>query len=465
MFKRVLIANRGEVAIRIARTCQRLGMSTVAVHDEADTESYHLQVCDEVYPLATDAARATSPYFDAEAVIRAAKTSGAEAVHPGYGLLSESPSFARMVKDAGLVFVGPSVEVLEILTDKTRARSVARTAGLRVLPGTDEPVTDPETGILQAQHIGYPMVLKPAIRGSGLGAAVVADEYELGQAVAVTGERMPEADGQRVHPEPNGQPRYLERFIAKARVVEVQVVADATGQVVALGERECSLQHNGQKIIEESSAPLFAGSPDCEFKRQVLWDGAVRIAKDVGYHSAGTAEFIADADGKTYFLGFAPRLQIHHALTELCTELDLVELQLRIAQGESLTKDVLQVQPAGSAMGARVYAQDPAQGLEPCTGLVKELRWPALPPGKLRIETGYQGQATFEIGDDPLIAKVVAFGPTRHQALLTLDRALAQTVISPLATNLGFLREILGHRCFQAGQYDASFAQRVLEGG
>jgi acetyl-CoA carboxylase biotin carboxylase subunit/3-methylcrotonyl-CoA carboxylase alpha subunit len=256
---------------------------------------------------------------------------------------------------------------------------------------------------------------------------------------------------------------YIERYIEQPRHVEVQVIGDKHGQLVALGERECSVQRRHQKLIEESPAPLLQFSRNCEDRRLGLFEAALRIAQEAGFYGAGTAEFIVDAEGRAYFMEWTPRLQVEHAVTEMCTGLDLVELQLRIATGEALPNSVLRAEPRGHAIEARIYAEDPTKDFAPRPGEVKTLRWPTLAPGSLRIESAVAVGSKVTDHYDMLVAKVITFGATRHQAILTLDRVLAETEIEPLTTNLNFLRQVLGHEAFRAGQYDTDFVQRLLE--
>ncbi|MDD9932273.1 MAG: ATP-grasp domain-containing protein [Myxococcales bacterium] len=452
MFGKLLIANRGEVAVRIARTCERMGIATVAVHSEVEGEALHVQACDEAVAIGPAAVRES--YLNAEAIIEAARARGAEAIHPGYGMLSENHSFARAVADAGLVFVGPPPEALERFGDKLRARQVASQAGVRAIPGTETAVDSLEQARDQAEDIGYPLLVKASAGGGGIGMQRVDDEDDLEAALERARERAESAFGDgRV---------YLEHCIDQPRHVEVQVLADANGECVALGERECSVQRRHQKILEESPAPALEALHNGELKRRILWDSAIRIAKEGGYVNAGTAEFLMDVRGRFYFMEFNPRLQVEHAVTELCTGLDIVELQLQIAAGEALPNEARTVAPAGHAIEARVYAEDPHKGFIPKPGKIETMRWPTVAPGALRVETGAAAGSEVTSHYDPLVAKFITYHPTRHQALLTLDRVLAETTIAPLTTNLTFLRQILADESFRAGQYDTDFTARLL---
>ncbi|HEX7476342.1 MAG TPA: biotin carboxylase N-terminal domain-containing protein [Polyangiales bacterium] len=452
MFEKILIANRGEIAVRVARTCERLGIATVAVCSDIEQDSLHAQTCDEVVCVGT--ARVQDSYLNQEAILEAAKKTGAQAIHPGYGLLSENPGFVRAVEAAGITFIGPSAESIELFGDKLRSRTLAVQTGVRVIPGCDEPLTDAAMAHAQAAALGYPVLVKAAAGGGGIGMQIVHEEEQLEKAMETCRNRAKSAFGDdRI---------YLESYIDRPRHIEVQIIADRAGNQLALGERECSIQRRHQKVIEESPAPALVFGRGGDDKRLALFDAALRIAKEANYYSTGTAEFILDAEGRFYFLEWNPRLQVEHAVTEMCTGLDLVELQLRIAAGEPLPKEALRAEPRGHAMEARLYAEDPDKGFLPRPGEVTTLRWPPLAPGAFRVDSGVAPGSKVTPYYDPLVAKLVSFGATRHQALLTLDRVLAETEIEPLTTNVAFLREVLAHDSFRAGQYDTDFTQRVI---
>jgi acetyl/propionyl-CoA carboxylase alpha subunit len=453
MFEKVLIANRGAIAVRIARTCERLGIGSVAIYSEAEADSVHKQACDEA--VCVGPARVQDSYLNQEAILEAARSTGAQAIHPGYGLLSESPAFVRAVEAAGIVFVGPSADLIELFGDKVRSKALAREAGVRVTPGSDEAVTDLAQAAFEAERLGYPVLIKAAGGGGGIGMQVVWQPEELAEALTTCADRARAAFGD--------DRLYLERYIDRPRHVEVQVLGDKHGQSVALGERECSIQRRHQKIIEESPAPLLSFARNSEDRRLSLFDASLRIAQEAGYFNAGTAEFIVDSDNRAYFMEWNPRLQVEHAVTEMCTGLDLVELQLRVAAGEPLPNEALRAEPRGHAIEARIYAEDATKGFVPKPGEVKTLRWPTLAPGSLRIESAIAAGSTVTSHYDAMVAKVITFGATRHQAILTLDRVLAETEIEPLVTNIDFLRQVLGHEAFRAGQYDTDFVPRLLE--
>ncbi|MDD9945894.1 MAG: ATP-grasp domain-containing protein [Myxococcales bacterium] len=452
MFEKVLIANRGEIAVRIARTCERLGIATVAVHSDIEAEALHVSTCDEAVCIGEAPARGS--YLNATKIIEAAKQTGANAIHPGYGFLSENPHFARAVEEAGLAFVGPTAEAIGLFGDKLKARELAAHAGVRVVPGTELPLESAADAVRAADDVGYPVMLKAAAGGGGIGLQRSHGPEDLEEAFATCQRRAEAAFGDgRV---------FLERLIERPRHLEVQVVADSHGQYVALGERECSIQRRHQKLLEESPSPAFVQPDHGDLKREILCDAALRIAREANFANVGTAEFLMDAQDRIYFVEFNPRLQVEHGVTEMCTGLDLVELQLRIAAGEKLPPEAIAAQPTGHAMEARLYAEDATQNFIPRPGQIENLRWPMVAPGALRIETGVTAGSTMTPHYDPLIAKLIAYAPTRHQALLTLDRVLAETVLTPLTTNLGFLRQVLAHEAFRAGQYDTDTTAEIL---
>jgi acetyl-CoA carboxylase biotin carboxylase subunit/3-methylcrotonyl-CoA carboxylase alpha subunit len=458
LFRKVLIANRGEIARRVVRTCKRLGIPTVAVYSEADAQAPHVRDADESVLLGP--APPKDSYLNIDAVIAAIAQTGADAVHPGYGFLSEKRAFAEAVLAAGATFIGPPPAVLDAFGDKMKARGVALTAGTSPVPGTNEPIAiDTEAGIAHAKsvarEVGYPVVVKAVGGGGGIGMQVVQDEAGIERALTSCSDRGKAsfADA-RV---------YLERYVSKPRHIEVQVFADTHGQLFALGERECSVQRRHQKIVEESpsAAPFFSGEAGLARRRE-LHAAALRVVRQVGYVGAGTCEFIADADGNLFFLEVNARLQVEHPVTEMVTGLDLVELQLRVAAGERLP-DLSTVVPVGHAIEARVYAEDPAKGFIPKPGAIDELVWAGgvgeVQTKTLRIESGVSAGKKVTPFYDPMVAKVVAWGETRAHAIKTLDAALAGTTIAPCVTNLSFLRKLLASEEFQTSQYDTKFAE------
>jgi acetyl-CoA carboxylase biotin carboxylase subunit/3-methylcrotonyl-CoA carboxylase alpha subunit len=457
-FEKVLIANRGEIARRVMRTCKRLGIRTVAVYSEADAESPHVADADERVLLGP--APAKDSYLNIDAVLRAIKETGAQAVHPGYGFLSEKSAFARAVAEAGVTFIGPSPAVLDAFGDKMKARHVALSAGTQPVPGTDEPIAiDTAEGVAHAKavaaKVGYPVVVKAVGGGGGIGMQVVQEEAGIERALRSCSDRGKAsfADA-RV---------YLERYVAEPRHIEVQVFADTQGRAYALGERECSVQRRHQKIVEESPSPaaFFQGEAG-EARRKDLYAAALRVVTKVGYVGAGTCEFIADANGDLFFLEVNARLQVEHPVTEMVTGLDLVELQLRVAAGEPLP-DLSTVQRRGHAIEARVYAEDPAKGFIPKPGPIDELSWAGgageAQTRTLRVESGVKAGNKVTPFYDPMVAKLVAWGETREAAIAELRTAVTGTKIAPCVTNLDFLRKLLDSSEFRDGKYDTKFAE------
>ncbi|MBX3230091.1 MAG: ATP-grasp domain-containing protein [Labilithrix sp.] len=457
-FEKVLVVNRGEIARRVIRTCKRLGIATVAVYSEADAEAPFVTDADEA--VAIGPAPAKDSYLDVAKIIDVLKKTGAKAVHPGYGFLSEKSAFARAVAEAGAVFIGATPDNLDAFGDKMKARHVALSAGTSPVPGTDEPIAiDTPEGVANAKAIaakvGYPVVVKAVGGGGGIGMQVVQDEGGMERALKSCSDRGKASFAdERV---------YLERYVSQPRHIEVQVFCDDHGQAFALGERECSLQRRHQKILEESPSPaaFFEGAAG-EKRRQDLYAAALRVVTKVGYRGAGTCEFIADAEGNLYFLEVNARLQVEHPVTEMVTGLDLVELQLRVAAGEKLP-DLSSVKPNGHAIEARIYAEDPSKGFIPKPGPIDTLEWAGgageVQTKTLRVESGVKAGNKVTPYYDPMIAKLVAWGETRAAAIAELDRALEGTTIAPATTNLAFLRKTLASDELRAGQYDTKFAE------
>ncbi|MGW7460621.1 acetyl/propionyl/methylcrotonyl-CoA carboxylase subunit alpha [Streptomyces sp. NPDC054797] len=428
----LLVANRGEIAVRILRTAHALGLTTVAVHSDPDADALHVREADAAVRL--PGAAAADTYLRGDLIIRAALAAGADAVHPGYGFLSENADFARQVQAAGLTWIGPPPEAIEAMASKTRAKELMRAAGVPLL----EPV-DPAT----ATTAELPLLLKAAAGGGGRGMRVVRDLDGLKEALDAAGAEARSAFG-------DGEV-FAEPYVEGGRHIEVQILADAHGTVWALGTRDCSLQRRHQKVIEEAPAP---GLPDG--LRESLHAAAVAAARAVSYRGAGTVEFLVAADGRPYFLEMNTRLQVEHPVTEAVFGLDLVALQLRVAEGAALPPSP--PQPTGHAVEARLYAEDPAQDWRPQTGVLHTLAV----PGEVRVDTGFTDGDTVGIHYDPLLAKVIAHAPTRTEAVRVLARALATARIHGLTTNRELLVRSLRHPEFAAGQLDTGFYDRHL---
>ena len=459
MFQKVLVANRGEIACRIFRTCERLGIPTVAVFSDADVLSPHVAQADEAIRIGP--AKVSESYLSIPAILAAIGDVGADAVHPGYGLLSERRAFADAVTESGATFIGPPSAALEAFGDKIKARQVARGVGVLPPPGSEQPVDPKDVATLsaEAERIGFPLLIKAAAGGGGIGMQIVRDAADLERAAQTCADRGLAAFGDGCI--------YLERYLEQPRHIEVQVFCDGHGNAVSLGERECSVQRRHQKIIEESPSPagFFSGQGGAE-RRSKLWNAALSVVRAADYRGAGTVEFVADATGELYFLEVNARLQVEHPVTELVTGLDLVELQLRVAAGEPLPAEALAPSFDGHAIEVRLYAEDPSKGFLPQPGLLQRFELPSDLPG-VRIDSGVIAGQEITPHYDPMLAKVAARGATREQALERLQSALAACQIElmgpkgPRATNLAFLQKVLGSDEFRSGQYDTSLAETL----
>ena len=440
--RKVLVANRGEIAVRVIRTCRDLGIATVAVYSEADEGAPHVRLADEAYPIGP-AAPAES-YLRSDRLIAVAERTACDSVHPGYGFLSENADFAEAVAAAGLTFVGPPASVQRALGEKTSARRLAKAAGVPIAEGTLEPVSDEAAGREIARRIGFPLLLKPAGGGGGKGMRIVRSADELASAWrGATGEATTAF----------GAPALLiERYLAGARHVEMQLIADERGSVVWLGERDCSIQRRHQKLVEETPGPSVDDA-----LRSRLGDAAVKLARAAGYVNAGTCEFLVAPDGGFVFLEVNTRLQVEHPVTELVTGLDLVALQFRVAAGEALPFTQEAVRRNGAAIECRITAEDAFAGFVPAGGRLGLVRLPA--GAGIRVDGGIESGMTVPTEYDPLLAKVVAWGPTRAEALGRMRRALRETVIAGVTTTLPFHQHVLSDPEFEAGRYDTSYVE------
>ncbi|MSQ48010.1 MAG: acetyl-CoA carboxylase biotin carboxylase subunit [Deltaproteobacteria bacterium] len=445
MFQKILIANRGEIAIRVARTCRELGIATVAVYSEADLSSPHLFAADEAVCIGP--AQASQSYLNAQALISAAQQTGAQAIHPGYGFLSENSAFAQLVREAGLTFIGPSSESLAAVGNKIFARQTVTKLGVPVVPALEHPSRDPALLREQVQALGYPVLIKAASGGGGKGMRIVRQEKELLEAAAA-------AEREAVSAFAEGT-IYIERYIERPRHIEVQILGDQHGTLVHLGERECSIQRRYQKILEETPSP--AVSPQL---RDAMTTAALTVAKAAGYYNAGTVEFILDDQGRFYFLEVNARLQVEHPITEWITGLDLVREQIRIAAGERLGFAQNDIQRRGHAFECRVYAEDPARGFLPSPGTV--LAWNAPTGPGIRVDAGVTAQTVVSVYYDPLIAKLSTWGQDREQARRRMESALRQCAVLGPTTNLPFLLDLVTHPAFIAGDTHTGFLTEHL---
>ncbi len=440
MFTRILIANRGEIAVRLIRACHDLGIQAVAVYSEADTGALHTRLADEA--LLIGGAAPGDSYLRGERLIAAAQQSGCQAIHPGYGFLSEAPDFAAAVQAAGLVFIGPPPEAIRVMGVKTEARALMEAAGVPVVPGFQADGADDRAFLAAADRIGYPVMVKASGGGGGKGIRIVEAAADLPEALAAARREADHAFGDaRV---------FLERYIARGRHIEVQVLADQHGQTVHLFERECSIQRRHQKIIEETPSPMLTPA-----LRTRMGEAAAAAARAVGYVNAGTVEFIADEAGAFYFLEMNTRLQVEHPVTELVTGVDLAQLQIRIAAGEPLPFAQDDLRQHGHAIECRVYAEDPTSGFLPSTGPLALAVEPEGPG--VRVDAGVVSGDSVSLHYDPLIAKLIVHAGDRQAAIARMDRALGEYVILGVTTNLPFLRQVIRHPAFAAGALSTHF--------
>jgi len=445
MFRKVLVANRGEIAVRILRACRDLGITSVAVYSDADRASLHVRLADEAYAIGP--APSAESYLAVGKIIDTAKRCGADAIHPGYGFLSENPNFARTCAEAGIRMVGPSAESMRLMGSKTGARSALAGTGVPLIPGTCRPLESLEECLAEAGRIGYPVMIKASAGGGGKGMRLVRDEAHMAEDFVAAASEAQNAFG-----DPSV---YLEKYIARPRHVEIQVLADRHGNAVYLGERECSLQRRHQKVIEECPSPVMN-----EDLRRRMGEAALRVVAAAEYENAGTVEFLLDDDLNFYFLEMNTRLQVEHPVTEIVTGLDLVELQLRIAAGEPLPIRQRDVRLHGWALECRVYAEDPEHNFFPCPGTIRDLVEPQGPG--IRVDSGVYRGWEVPIHYDPLLAKLVAFGSSRPQAIARMRRAISEYRIVGIRTSLDFFTGLLGDPEFAAGRLSTHFIDEYL---
>ena len=442
--EKVLIANRGEIAVRVIRACRELGLSTVAVYSEADEDAGHVRRADEAVCIGKPAARHS--YLNVDALLAAAGETGADAVHPGYGFLSESARFATACESAGITFVGPSAEAIEQMGDKAIARRIAHEADVPIVPGTDG-AGDIGDALSVADEVGYPLLIKAAAGGGGRGIRVVRTADEFDEALSGAGREAESAFG-------NGA-LYVEKLLQDARHVEVQVLGDLHGNVIHLFERECSLQRRRQKLLEEGPSPALR--PET---RRELCDAAVRLARQVGYASAGTVEFLVDRDGNFYFMEMNTRLQVEHGVTEMITGIDLVREQLLVAAGEELSMSQSDVTLSGSSMEFRINAEDPDQGFMPSPGLITDVELPGGPG--VRMDTAVYSGYTVVPFYDSLIGKLIVWAPTREQTILRGRRALEELSIEGIKTTIPLHQRLVEDDNVRSGEFHTQYLEQIL---
>ncbi|HXU45261.1 MAG TPA: acetyl-CoA carboxylase biotin carboxylase subunit [Thermoanaerobaculia bacterium] len=446
--KKVLIANRGEIAVRILRTLREMGIRSAVIYSEPDRKSLPVLLADEAYPIGPAPSRES--YLKGDAIVALAREIGADAIHPGYGFLSERAEFARQCRDAGMIFIGPSPEAMDAMGSKVESRRRMIDAGVPVVPGGRDPLPDAESALAFAESIGYPLMLKASAGGGGKGMRRVDSSAEMPAAFRGASSEALASFGDGAV--------YIEKFVVDPRHVEIQVMGDQNGRVVSLGERECSLQRRHQKVVEEAPSPVVSRD-----LRRRMGEAAVRAASAVGYASAGTCEFLLDAAGDFFFLEMNTRLQVEHPVTEMVTGIDLVQAQIRVAQGEPLGPEFDDVEPRGHAIEVRLYAEDPFQKFSPSPGRIERLRWPEGPG--VRNDAGVTEGAEVTIHYDPMLAKLIVWAETRPRALARLERALAELRIEGIRTTAPLFRALLADRDFRDGNLDIGMLDRKLASG
>jgi acetyl-CoA carboxylase biotin carboxylase subunit len=446
MFSKILIANRGEIAVRIIRACREMGISSVAVYSESDSRALHARLADEAVLIGP--APAAESYLAIDKILAAARQTGAQAIHPGYGFLAENATFARAVEDAGLALIGPSAQAIQAMGDKAEARGRMQSAGVPVVPGYQGSDSDAELRRAAAE-IGYPVLVKAAAGGGGKGMRIAWERGELKEAVAAARREARRAFGE--------SRLILERYIPHAHHIEFQILADQQGHAVHLFERECSVQRRHQKVIEETPSPLLDDALRAE-----MGAAALLAARSIDYQNAGTVEFIVDPKERSfYFLEMNTRLQVEHPVTELVTGLDIVQWQIRVAAGEPLRFAQAELQQRGHAIECRLYAEDPANGFLPATGRLLRFVEPNSPG--VRVDSGFASGDEISIHYDPLIAKIIAFAEDRRGAIQKLQAALRETVLLGVTTNWQFLLDVLAHLDFRAGQVYTTWVEEKFE--
>ena len=443
MFDKVLVANRGEIAVRVIRALREMGIGSVAVYSEADRDSLHVMLADEA--ICIGPAPSTESYLNMEAVISAAVAVKAQAIHPGYGFLSENESFARLCETCGIRFIGPSADVIAKMGNKSEARNTMQRAGIPVIPGTKAPIRTAKEGLSAAKRIGYPVMIKAALGGGGKGMRVAESPERF--------EEMFMAAQLETKKAFLDDTMYIERYVEDPKHIEVQILADSFGNVVHLGERDCSIQRRHQKVIEES--PCASISPQLRSK---LGRTAVKAAKAVGYENAGTIEFLLDRSGRFYFMEMNTRVQVEHPVTELVTGTDIIKEQIRIAAGEKLGYAQKDIRLSGHAIECRINAEDPDRGFMPCPGVIENLHFPG--GNGVRVDSHvYQG---FRLSPnyDSMIAKLIVHGRDREEAVRKMRSALGETLVEGISTNIDFDYELVNSPAFERGETDTGFIQK-----
>ncbi|MCB6202648.1 acetyl-CoA carboxylase biotin carboxylase subunit [Extibacter muris] len=444
MIKKILIANRGEIAVRIIRACREMGIETVAVYSKADKDALHTQLADEAVCIGP--APSSESYLSMDRIISATIITGADAIHPGFGFLSENSKFAELCEQCNITFIGPDSSVIARLGNKQEARNTMTAAGVPVIPGSTEPIYDAETGAGIADQIGYPVIVKAALGGGGKGMRVAETPEEFSQAFQTAQKETQMAFGDNT--------MYIEHFVQQPRHIEFQILADSQGHVIHLGERDCSIQRNHQKMIEESPSVALD-----ENLRKKMGDAAVKAAKAAGYVNAGTIEFLLEKSGNFYFMEMNTRIQVEHPVTEWVTGIDLIKEQIRIASGRPLSYTQDEIQLSGHAIECRINAENPAKGFRPSPGTITDMY---LPGGKgIRIDSAIYSGYTIPPFYDSMVAKLIVWAKNRKEAIRKMQSALGEVIIEGIDTNVDYQYEILGHPDYQEGNIDIEFIEKM----
>ena len=445
MIEKVLIANRGEIAVRIIRACKEMGIETVAVYSEADEQALHTLLADEA--ICIGSAASSDSYLNMERILSATIAMGADAIHPGFGFLSENSKFARMCQKCGVKFIGPSPEVIDCMGNKSVARNTMIAAGVPVVPGSKEPILEMAKGKAAAVKVGYPVMIKAASGGGGRGMRIAENEAEF-ESQFMTAQR----EAEKGFSDPT---MYIERYVKEPRHIEFQILADAHGNVIHMGERDCSVQRRHQKMVEEAPSPAISAS-----LRAKMGEAAVQAAKAANYENAGTIEFLLDKDKKFYFIEMNTRIQVEHPVTEAVTGIDLIKEQIRVANGEKLRFSQKDIKINGHAMECRINAEDPENNFMPCPGTITDSHFPG--GFGVRIDSAIYSGYKIPPNYDSMIAKVIVHGENRAEAISKMNTALGEFSIEGITTNQEYQLKILGHPVFQAGQQDTSFIEQHL---
>ena len=443
MLKKVLIANRGEIAVRIIRACREMGIRTVAIYSEVDKDALHVKLADQA--ICIGPAQSAKSYLNIKSILEAACLTGADSIHPGFGFLSENANFAKICEEMGIKFIGPNYQLIELLGNKSKAKETMKKAGVPVVPGSDGLIYSKEEAVKLAEEIKYPVILKASAGGGGRGIRIAHNKEELEKAYSLV--------KQEAKVSFNDDSIYMEKFIENPRHVEIQVLADEHGNGIHLGERDCSVQRRNQKIIEETPASIINNET-----RKKMGEVAVKAVKEIGYTNAGTIEFLVDKNQDFYFMEMNTRVQVEHPVTEMVTGIDIIKEQIKIASGEKLKIKQNDIKVNGHSMEARINAENPDKNFMPCPGTITGLH---IPGGNgIRVDTAIYSGYTIPPTYDSMIAKIIVHGKTREESITKLKSAVAELVVDGITTNADFILKILDNKNFQANKYDTSFIEK-----